>query len=68
MLDNKRKPRRNDATGSDALAKHSFPPDGLVAHSRIAYGSTPLLTAQIPHGGRGHGLIAAQAALQAAAA
>jgi len=50
MLDNKLGPRRNDTTGSDAFAKHSFPPDGLVAQSRIAYESTPLLTAQIRSG------------------
>jgi hypothetical protein len=42
MLDNKIRPRRNDAAGSDASAKHSFPADGLVAQSRIAYESTPL--------------------------
>ena len=50
MLDNKLSPRRNDATSSDAFAKHSFPPDGLAAQSRIAYESTPLLTAQIRSG------------------
>ena len=50
MLDNKIRPGRNDATRSDAFAKHSFPPDGLVAQSRIAYESTPLLTAQIRSG------------------
>src|SRR5258708_8687150 len=50
MLDNNPRPRRNDATSSDASAKHSFPPDGLVAQSRIAYDSTPLLTAQIRSG------------------
>jgi hypothetical protein len=31
MLDDKLSPGRNDAAGSDALARHSFPPDGLVA-------------------------------------
>ena len=50
MLDNKLRPGRSDATGSDAFAKHSFPPDGLVAQSRMAYDSTPLLTAEIRSG------------------
>ena len=50
MLDNKFRPKMNNATGSDALANHSFPPDGLVAQSRTAYESTPLLTAQIRSG------------------
>src|ERR1700730_14524079 len=50
MLDNKIRPGRNDATRSDGFATHSFPPDGLVAVSRIAYESTPLLTAQIRSG------------------
>jgi hypothetical protein len=50
MPDNKLRPRRNDAAGSDAFAKHSFPPDGLVAQARKAYESTPLLTAQIRSG------------------
>ena len=50
MLDHKFRPGRNDATSSDAFAKHSFPSDGLVAQSRIAYESTPLLTAQIRSG------------------
>jgi hypothetical protein len=45
MLDDKLSPGRNDAPGSDAFVKHSFPPDGLVAQARLAYGSTPLLTA-----------------------
>jgi glyoxylase-like metal-dependent hydrolase (beta-lactamase superfamily II) len=40
----------NNATGRNGLATHSFPPDGLVAVSRIAYESTPLLTAQIRSG------------------
>ena len=34
----------NDATDRDGFATHSFPPNGLVALSRIAYESTPLLT------------------------
>lgn len=38
----------NHTTDRDGFATHSFPPDGLVAVSRIAYESTPLLTAQIP--------------------
>jgi len=50
MFDNKFKPGTNDATGGDAFAKHSFPPGGLVAQSRAAYASTPLLTAQIRPG------------------
>jgi cyclase len=50
MLDNKLRPGRSDAANGDAFAKHSFPPDGLVAQSRIAYESTPLLTAQIRSG------------------
>jgi cyclase len=50
MLDNKLRPGWNDVTSSDAFAKHSFPADGLVAQSRIAYESTPLLTAQIRSG------------------
>jgi glyoxylase-like metal-dependent hydrolase (beta-lactamase superfamily II) len=50
MLDNKLRWGRNDATSSDAYARHSFPPDGLVAQSRIAYESTPLLTAEIRPG------------------
>ena len=37
----------NHATDLDGFATHSFPPDGLVAVSRIAYESTPLLNAQI---------------------
>jgi cyclase len=40
----------NDTTDRDGFAKHSFPPDGLVAVARIAYESTPLLTAQIRSG------------------
>src|SRR5258707_8853335 len=50
MLDNKLRWGRNDATSGGAFAKHSFPPDGLVAQSRIAYESTPLLTAEIRPG------------------
>jgi cyclase len=50
MFDNKPRPSRNDATSSDAFAKHSFPPDGMVAQSRIAYESAPLLTARIRSG------------------
>jgi glyoxylase-like metal-dependent hydrolase (beta-lactamase superfamily II) len=41
---------RKDGTDHDGLATHSFPPDGLVAVSRIAYGSTPLSMAQIRSG------------------
>jgi cyclase len=40
----------NHTTDRDGFATHSFPPDGLVAESRIAYESTPLLTAQIRSG------------------
>jgi hypothetical protein len=47
MFDDKLRPKTNDATSGNAFAKHSFPPDGLVAQSRVAYASTPLLTAQI---------------------
>jgi cyclase len=50
MFDNKLRPGTNDATSGDAVAKQSFPPDGLVAQSRVAYASTPLLTAQIRPG------------------
>jgi cyclase len=42
--------RMNHTTDRDGFATHSFPPDGLVAVSRIAYESTPLLTAQIRSG------------------
>jgi cyclase len=34
----------------DSFAKHSFPPDGLVALSRIAYQHTPLLTSEVRPG------------------
>jgi cyclase len=37
----------NDSTDGDGLATHSFPQDGLVALSRIAYKSSPLSMAQI---------------------
>ena len=47
MLDNNRRPRKNDAAGSDAFARHSFAADGLIAKARTAYESTPLVTAQI---------------------
>lgn len=50
MFNNKFRPGTNDATGGDAFARYSFPPDGLVAQSRAAYASTPLLTAQIRPG------------------
>ena len=40
----------NHTTDRDGFATHCFPPDGLVAESRIAYESTPLLTAQIRSG------------------
>src|SRR5580704_14288464 len=40
----------NHTTDRDGFATHSFPPDGLVAQARIAYESTPLLTAQIRSG------------------
>jgi cyclase len=50
MFDNKPRPSRNDATSSDDFARHSFPPDGMVAQSRIAYESAPLLTARIRSG------------------
>jgi glyoxylase-like metal-dependent hydrolase (beta-lactamase superfamily II) len=40
----------NEAIERDGLATHSFPPDGLVAVSRIAYESTPLSVAQIRSG------------------
>jgi len=32
----------NGASKDDSFAKHSFPPDGLVALSRAAYQQTPL--------------------------
>ena len=41
---------RKDATDRGGLAMHSFPPDGLVAVSRIAYESTPLSITQIRSG------------------
>jgi len=41
------RPGMNRTTG---FATHSFPPDGLVALARLAYESTPLLTAQIRSG------------------
>jgi hypothetical protein len=50
MLDNNLRLGRNDASSSDAFAKHSFPPGGLVAQARTAYESTPLLPAQIRFG------------------
>jgi cyclase len=50
MFDDKLRPGRNEATSSDAFARHSFPPDGMVAQARTAYESTPLLTAQIRSG------------------
>jgi hypothetical protein len=39
-----------DTIDRDGFATHSFPPDGLVAASRIAYESTQLPTAQIRSG------------------
>jgi glyoxylase-like metal-dependent hydrolase (beta-lactamase superfamily II) len=50
VLDDNSRPRGNDAATSDAFARHNFPPGGLVAQARIAYESTPLLTAQIRSG------------------
>ena len=50
MFDDKLSPGSNDASSGDAFARHSFPLDGLVAQSRAAYESTPLLTAQIRPG------------------
>lgn len=50
MFDSNLRPGRIDATGGDGFARHTFPPGGLVAQSRIAYESTPLLTAQIRSG------------------
>ena len=50
MFDSNLRPGRIDATGGDAFARHTFPAGGLVAQSRIAYESTPLLTAQIRSG------------------
>jgi Zn-dependent hydrolases, including glyoxylases len=40
----------NDASKDDSVAKHSFPPDGLVALSRVAYQQTPLSTSQVRRG------------------
>jgi cyclase len=40
----------NDTAKSKSPARHMFPPDGLVALSRLAYESTPLVTAQIRSG------------------
>jgi cyclase len=40
----------NKTVTRDGFPTHSFPKDGLVALSRIAYESTPLLTAQIRSG------------------
>jgi cyclase len=40
----------NHTTDRDGFGRHSFPSDGLVAMSRIAYGSTPLLMAPIRSG------------------
>jgi glyoxylase-like metal-dependent hydrolase (beta-lactamase superfamily II) len=40
----------NDATKDDSFAKHSFPPDGLVALSRVAYQQTPLSTSEVRRG------------------
>jgi hypothetical protein len=34
----------NGTAKDDSFAKHSFPPDGLVALSRVAYQQTPLST------------------------
>jgi cyclase len=46
-------PRRagvNDTANSKGPARHIFPPDGLVALSRVAYETTPLVTEQIRSG------------------
>ena len=40
----------NDTTKDDSFAKHSFPPDGLVALSRVAYQQTPLSTSEVRRG------------------
>jgi cyclase len=40
----------NDASKDDSVAKHSFPPDGLVALSRVAYQQTPLSTSEVRRG------------------
>ena len=40
----------NDTTKDDSFAKHSFPPDGLVALSRVVYKQTPLSTSEVRRG------------------
>jgi cyclase len=40
----------NDMANNDGFAKHSFPPNGLVALSRIAYQQTPLLASEVRPG------------------
>jgi cyclase len=40
----------NDTAKNDGFAKHSFPPDGLVALSRVAYQQTPLSTSEVRPG------------------
>lgn len=40
----------NGTAKDDSFAKHSFPPDGLVALSRVAYQQTPLSTSQVRPG------------------
>jgi len=40
----------NGASKDDSFAKHSFPPDGLVALSRAAYQQTPLSTSEVRRG------------------
>jgi glyoxylase-like metal-dependent hydrolase (beta-lactamase superfamily II) len=40
----------NGVSDRDGPAKHTFPPDGLVAVSRVAYESTPLSMAQVRSG------------------
>src|SRR5262245_43499438 len=37
----------NGTAKDDNFAKHSFPPDGLVALSRVAYQQTPLTTLEV---------------------
>ena len=40
----------NGTAKDDSFAKHSFPPDGLVALSRVAYQQTPLSTSEVRRG------------------
>lgn len=50
MLNSSLRVGTNNTTEQARFAAHSFPSDGLVAVSRIAYASTPLLTTKIRPG------------------